>query len=48
MTQLEVMFLQTMIDTMQELVEIQKETQEVLVNLNKTIYELKNVIAEKN
>ena len=37
MTQLEIMFLETMISTMNELVEIQKQTREVLDNMNKNI-----------
>ena len=47
MTQLEIMFLETMISTMNELVEIQKQTREVLDNMNKNIEELKIVLSEK-
>lgn len=47
MTQLEIMFLETMISTMNELVEIQKQTREVLDNMNKNIEELKIVLSDK-
>ena len=47
MTQLEIMFLETMISTMNELVEIQKQTREVLDDMNKNIEELKIVLSEK-